>query len=298
MNGRPFTGGTIPYRAVVDVTNGRLTLRTDTGTLDRPRREPHPGGLRAPPRHRPEAGRSWSCASPAATSASARSARRAARRARPATIVRQLWGDGKGQLPDAGRYSVGDRSRHELAHRRPLRRDAHPRRPRRDPGERLPAAPAGHAARRPHVPRQALAAGSGKRRSHEARASGSSSGATARGPIRTTDQPGRGAEDPVDALAHRGLVRRARRRRACGTTAEPSSTLDVVVVRPAARAVVLPVPAERRRHRRAGHGRVGPVVEPELGLVHVRLARGHRPEYAPRSLRRRPVSSRTAPRPD
>ena len=33
VNGRPFTGGTIPYRSVVDVTNGRLTLRADTGTI-------------------------------------------------------------------------------------------------------------------------------------------------------------------------------------------------------------------------------------------------------------------------
>jgi PKD repeat protein len=33
VNGTPFTGGTIPYGARVDVTHGRLTLTTEVGTL-------------------------------------------------------------------------------------------------------------------------------------------------------------------------------------------------------------------------------------------------------------------------
>jgi PKD repeat protein len=33
LNGRPFTGGPIPYGSKLDVTHGRLTLTTDTGTI-------------------------------------------------------------------------------------------------------------------------------------------------------------------------------------------------------------------------------------------------------------------------
>jgi hypothetical protein len=33
VNGTPFTGGTIPYGASVDVTNGRLTMKTEAGPL-------------------------------------------------------------------------------------------------------------------------------------------------------------------------------------------------------------------------------------------------------------------------
>src|SRR5204862_3328663 len=33
VNGRPFTGGPIAYGATVDVTNGRLLMRADTGTI-------------------------------------------------------------------------------------------------------------------------------------------------------------------------------------------------------------------------------------------------------------------------
>jgi hypothetical protein len=33
VNGRPFTGGTVPYGSTVDVTSGRLTLKTGVGTL-------------------------------------------------------------------------------------------------------------------------------------------------------------------------------------------------------------------------------------------------------------------------
>jgi PKD repeat protein len=33
LNGAPFTGGTIPYGAKVDVTKGKLTLRTEVGTI-------------------------------------------------------------------------------------------------------------------------------------------------------------------------------------------------------------------------------------------------------------------------
>ena len=33
VNGKPFTGGRIPYRSTVDVTHGSLVLKTDTGQL-------------------------------------------------------------------------------------------------------------------------------------------------------------------------------------------------------------------------------------------------------------------------
>ena len=33
VNGRPFTGGAIPYGSTVDVTNGRLLIKADTGTV-------------------------------------------------------------------------------------------------------------------------------------------------------------------------------------------------------------------------------------------------------------------------
>ena len=33
LNGRPFTGGSIPYGSKLDVTHGTVTLTTDTGTI-------------------------------------------------------------------------------------------------------------------------------------------------------------------------------------------------------------------------------------------------------------------------
>ena len=122
VNGRPFTSGTVPFGATVDVTRGRARRCRRHRHADGRRRRRHPGGVRARARHRPTGGRSSSCGSRGATSASARSARRAAPRAAPTTIVRQLWGDGKGSFRTRGRYAVGDRPRHELAHGRPLRR--------------------------------------------------------------------------------------------------------------------------------------------------------------------------------
>ena len=155
VNGRPFTGGTIPYRSVVDVTNGRLTLRTDTGTLTVRGANRIPAVfvlLRGTDRKqavvelRLTRGNFGVCPK-RKTSGAARAT---------ATTVRQLWGDGKGRFRTRGRYALRHGQRHELAHRRPLRRDIHARRPRRDPGERPPAAPAGHAAGRAHVPGEAV----------------------------------------------------------------------------------------------------------------------------------------------
>ncbi len=105
VNGRPFTGGTIPYRSIVDVTNGRLLLRADTGTLT----VRGAGGisavfvlLRGVDRKRSVVELrltrgDFSVCPKRKTS----SARRIA-----ATTVRQLWGDGKGAFRTRGRYSA------------------------------------------------------------------------------------------------------------------------------------------------------------------------------------------------
>ena len=41
--------------------------------------------------------------------------------------VRRLWAKGSGKFRTMGRYAIGDRPRHVVAHRGPLRRDARPR---------------------------------------------------------------------------------------------------------------------------------------------------------------------------
>jgi hypothetical protein len=103
VNGRPFTSGTIPYNSTVDVTRGRLTLTADTGTLTafgagvtsifkllRGTDEKKPivelrlvkGDFSVCPKRRKS------------------SAERAT-----ATVVRQIWGQGKGRFRTRGRYA-------------------------------------------------------------------------------------------------------------------------------------------------------------------------------------------------
>ena len=133
VNGGRSRGGTIPSGATVDVTNGRLMLRTDTGTLTL-----YGAGLSATssssaaPTRR---SRSSSSGSSRATSASARSARRAAPRRRGEDRASAV-GQRQGQLPHEGSLRVGHRSRHDLADRRPLRRDVRRVREGVDRGER------------------------------------------------------------------------------------------------------------------------------------------------------------------
>ena len=123
MNGAPFTTGTIPFNATVDVTTGRIVLTSNVGTLT----VTGAGGitaafklLRGTDKGKPIVelrlvkGDFSVCPKRKPRSAGATARRR----------VRQVWGDGKGQFRTRGRYAVGDRARHEVADRRPLRRHA------------------------------------------------------------------------------------------------------------------------------------------------------------------------------
>jgi hypothetical protein len=104
VNGRPFTTGTVPYNATVDVTQGRLVLRADAGTLS----VTGQGGTtaafvlargtdrgRSVVELRLAKGNFSVCPKRKTSGASA---------AAP-TVVRQLWGDGSGRFRTKGRYS-------------------------------------------------------------------------------------------------------------------------------------------------------------------------------------------------
>ena len=104
MNGQPFTTGTIPFGATVDVTRGAVVLDAERGHA-----EGHRRGRRSRPR---------SCSRRGTDSgkpvvelrlakgdfSTCRSAPSGAR-APAATIVRQVWGDGKGHFRTKGRYA-------------------------------------------------------------------------------------------------------------------------------------------------------------------------------------------------
>ena len=106
VNGQPFTGGTIPFNAVVDVTNGTVTLTADTGKLKvyGAGQEDH-GQVQARPRHRqgqadrraPAAGRQLQRLPEAQDEQRVRATK--------PKIVRAVWGDGKGKFRTKGRYS-------------------------------------------------------------------------------------------------------------------------------------------------------------------------------------------------
>jgi hypothetical protein len=105
VNGRPFTGGRIPYNSTVDVTSGTLVLRADTGTLTLR----GAGGLpavfrllrgtdnrRAIVELRLTSGDFSVCPKRKRSSASRLLA----------TTVRQLWGKGTGRFRTRGRYAT------------------------------------------------------------------------------------------------------------------------------------------------------------------------------------------------
>jgi hypothetical protein len=105
VNGRPFTGGRIPYNSTVDVTRGRLVLRADTGTLT----VNGAGGipavfrlLRGTDRRRPIVELRLIRGNFSVCPRTTRSASQAA----PTTTVRQLWGNGKGRFRTRGRYAA------------------------------------------------------------------------------------------------------------------------------------------------------------------------------------------------
>jgi hypothetical protein len=107
VNGRPFTGGVIPYGSKIDVTKGTLVLETDTGTM----RFFGAGGvhaafvlLRGTDNKRPIVelrliGGDFSVC-PKRKKASARQS------ATTSPTVRLLWGSGKGRFRTRGRYAA------------------------------------------------------------------------------------------------------------------------------------------------------------------------------------------------
>jgi hypothetical protein len=105
VNGQPFTTGTIPYGATVDVTEGTVTLRADVGTLKVNGAGRLPAAfklIRGVDRRRPivelrlAKGDFGVCPKRRTSSVSQNPATR---------TVRQLWGDGKGRFRTRGRYS-------------------------------------------------------------------------------------------------------------------------------------------------------------------------------------------------
>jgi hypothetical protein len=105
VNGSPFTSGTIPYGATVDVTKGTVLLTTDTGSL-----QAYGAGVaarfvlaRGTDNKKPvvelrlTGGAFGGCAKRATSSAAARP---------PSTMtIRQLWAKGKGQFRTKGRFA-------------------------------------------------------------------------------------------------------------------------------------------------------------------------------------------------
>ena len=103
VNGRPFTTGRVPYNVTVDVTRGRLVLRTDTGTLAVSGANGITAAfvlVRGTDRGRTvvelRLAKGNFAVCPKRKTSSARAA---------ATTVRQLWGDGTGRFRTKGRYS-------------------------------------------------------------------------------------------------------------------------------------------------------------------------------------------------
>jgi PKD repeat protein len=106
VNGRAFTGGLLPYRSRVDVTNGRLVLRTDAGTVT-----VYGGGAlaRFVLLHAVEGGRptvvlqltggDFSVCKKRKTSSLSKSAP-------PTKTIRRLWGNGKGRFRTRGRNAA------------------------------------------------------------------------------------------------------------------------------------------------------------------------------------------------
>ena len=125
VGGRPFTGGTVPYNVVVDVTNGTLTLTTDTGKLkvfgEGKKITARFKLVRGTDKGKPIVelllqGGNFSVCPKRKTSAVG------ATKAKDGALA---LGRRQGPLPHEGPLLLGDGPRHELADRRPLRRNLH-----------------------------------------------------------------------------------------------------------------------------------------------------------------------------
>jgi hypothetical protein len=104
LNGRPFTGGTIPFNATVDVTRGSVVLSTAVGRLT------VRGAGRVTAAFRLVRGRDRGRALVELRLAGGNFGvcprrRGSGSRAGPRKVVRQLWGDGNGRFRTTGRYA-------------------------------------------------------------------------------------------------------------------------------------------------------------------------------------------------
>jgi hypothetical protein len=105
VNGRAFTTGVVPYNSTVDVTDGTLVLRTDTGSVRLFGQNRLPAIfklVRGTDQGRPVVefrlqGGNFSVCPKRKKSGVSRIA---------ATTVRQLWGSGKGRFRTRGRYAA------------------------------------------------------------------------------------------------------------------------------------------------------------------------------------------------
>ena len=156
VNGRPFAGGTIPYRSTGRRHGRPAPAPGRHGHLDGQGRRRHLGGVRAPPRYRqeavgrgapPDAGRLQHL--PEAQEEQCQPNRS---NAGPPALGRR-----HGPLQDTRQVCRGDGSRHQLADGRPLRRNPYEGRSWSDPGHRPSAAAADHRAGGSDLPREAVA---------------------------------------------------------------------------------------------------------------------------------------------
>jgi hypothetical protein len=106
LNGRPFSGGTIPYGAKVDVTNGRLQLITDAGRLLVFGNGPSATFVLV---HLNEKGKplvELRLTGGDFSVCGKRTVSRASGAAAPPKVVRALWGNGKGSFRTSARYAA------------------------------------------------------------------------------------------------------------------------------------------------------------------------------------------------
>jgi hypothetical protein len=100
VNGTPFTGGTIPYGASVDVTNGRLTMKTEAGPLT-----VYGGGLTSKFKLVRAGSKKVDLRLTGGDFSACRSLRAAHGGAQKTKSIRRLWSKGKGSFRTQARFS-------------------------------------------------------------------------------------------------------------------------------------------------------------------------------------------------